>query len=168
MLGIPASFAGCSKQRLLIACSRKVLQKKHVSHGYDWMSTHMIGQRPSTLPVFSQWQHASHVPPDCPSIKCSEIGRTWYIGQASSRFPESMHRWKLWILFLSNILRQNYSLPTEPPNHHPYYRVKFCNVVGWPGWKKNRKPKWYFIDLNLGARFKNKCIVRAKVDISYA
>ena len=104
---------------LFTASSCKVLQTNHVSHGYDWVSTNMIGQCPLTIPVFSQWQHAGNLPPDYSSIKRSNIGHTWYIGHASPRFPEIMHMWKLWILFLSNILHQNCSVPTEPPKHHP-------------------------------------------------
>ena len=98
--------------------SQGAVEKNHVSYGYDWMSTNMIGQDPSTLPVFSQWQHAGHVPPDHPSIKRSEICHTWYIGHASSQFPEIMHCWKLRILFLSNVPHKNCSMLTEPSNHH--------------------------------------------------
>ena len=105
--------------RSLTASSRKVLQKNHVSHGYDWVSTNMIGQGPLTVPVFSQWQHAGHVPPNHPGMNRSDIGHTWYICHASSWFPEIMHRWKLEILSLSNILHQICSMTTEPPNHHP-------------------------------------------------
>ena len=50
-----------------------MLQTNHVPHWYDWVSTDMIGQRASTLPVFGQWQHAGHVPPDYPSTKRASI-----------------------------------------------------------------------------------------------
>ena len=69
--------------------------------------------------VVSPWQHAGHVPPDHPRIKRSGIGHTRYKGHASSRFPEIMHRWKLWLSLLSNIPHQNCPMPTEPSNHHP-------------------------------------------------
>ena len=50
------------QNRLLTSSSWKVLQTCHVPHGYDWVSTDMIGQRLSPLSVFSQWTHASGSP----------------------------------------------------------------------------------------------------------
>ena len=120
-----------------IASSHKVLLTNHVSYGYNWVSTNMIGQRPLTMPVFGQWQHAGNWSLDHPSKKRSEIGHTWYMGHASSWFPEIMHTWRLWISFLSNILHLNCSVPTEPQKNTILIdRLQFCNVVGWFRWQK--------------------------------
>ena len=97
-----------------------------------------------------------------PSIKRSGIGHARYIGHASSRFPEIMHRWKPWILFLCNIPYQNCSMPLEPSNHHPISQgeVLQCNWLAQVA--KIPKQIWYLIDLNPGARLKNNCNVRVK------
>ena len=107
--------------RLLTASSRKMLQTNHVPHWHDWVSTDMIGQRASTLPVYGQWQHAGHVPPDYPNIKRSEIGHARYIGHASSRFPEIMHRWNIvFVLYsLSKFFYANRAI--KPPSQ----------IIGW-------------------------------------
>ena len=117
---------------LLQARSASMLQTNHVPHWYDWVSTDMIGQRASTLPVFGQWQHAGHVPPDYPSTKRSEIGHTRYIGHASSRFPDNApHSGGNWwiVAFVSiypyaKLFFANRAI--KSPSHS--HRVKFCNV----------------------------------------
>ena len=53
------------------------------------------------------------------SPKHKALGDWSYMVHRPSRFPEIMHRWKLWICFLSNIPHQNFfaNRAIKPPSH---------------------------------------------------
>ena len=136
----------CSLQAIARCCRQIMCHIKMTEWAQAW-----LGSACRPCQYSSQWQHAVHMLPDQTSIKRSEIGYIWYKGHASSR--------KLWILYLSNILRQNCSMPTQPPNHHHVSQGEVLLCCWLAHVAKNRKQRWYFVDLNPGARLKNKCIV---------
>ena len=81
-------------------------------HKHDWTATI---DHATVQPMTTCWSHAT----GSPMHKALGDWSHMYKGHATSQFHEIMYRWKLWILFLSNILHQNCSIPTNPPSCHP-------------------------------------------------
>ena len=82
--------------------------------------------------------------PDYPNIKRSEIGHIWYIGHASSRFPEIMHTGGN-CDFLSNIPHQicYANRAIKPPSHIKGWSLVML-LVGPGGGGKKSKTKMIF------------------------
>ena len=120
----------CSLQALARCCRQTTCHIDMTEWAQTWLDS---ARRPCQCSANDNMQVTCHRITQ--ALKRSEIGHTRYIGHASSRFPEIMHRWKLWIFFCVIFLIKIVLCQKSHQITIPYHRVKCCNVTDWPRWQ---------------------------------